>query len=140
MFKFGIKKIAKPSSLALMSVILGDFISRRVIKSFVMRPRPHFINMECHISKCWGFVSSHSTNITAARMLLCLYDRRNIFWALPVALLVCFSRIYLNDHFVLDVLGGAFLGSVIGWIVWFAYQNVHNRKLDPEAMGSEGNI
>jgi undecaprenyl-diphosphatase len=140
MFKLGTKKVAKPLSLASLSVILGDLISRRVIKSFFMRPRPHFINMECHLSKCWGFVSSHSTNITAACVFLCLYDRRNTFWALPVTILVCFSRIYLNDHFFLDVLGGAVLGSFVGWIVWFFYQQIHLRKLDSAARSLERNI
>ena len=88
--------------------------------------------MECHLSKCWGFVSSHSTNITAAAVVLCLYDKRNAIWTIPTVLLVCFSRVYLVDHFPLDVIGGMLLGIFVGLIVWVGFKFFQNRSKNIE--------
>ena len=123
-FKMGWKKLVVPSILAFCAFGASDLVSRRLIKAFIMRPRPNFINMECSHSYCWGFVSSHATNITAAAIILCLYDRRNVIWAIPVTLLVCFSRIYLIDHFPLDVIGGMALGTIVGFLLWGLFKKI----------------
>jgi len=121
--RLGWRKLVVPSLLALIAFPLADLASRRLFKAYIMRPRPNFVDSACASSHCWGFVSSHSTNITAAALVLCLYDRRNTYWALPVVALVCFSRIYLIDHFPLDVLGGMALGSIVGLCVWLLFRN-----------------
>lgn len=121
--RLGWRKLVEPSFLALFAFLLADLASRRLFKAYVMRPRPNYVDVTCSVSKCWGFVSSHSTNITAATLVLCLYDRRNAYWALPAVLLVCFSRIYLIDHFPLDVLGGMALGAIVGLCVWMFYRS-----------------
>lgn len=117
-FKFGWRKLVIPVLFSTAAVSIGDLISRRLIKSYFMRPRPNFINLSCELPKCWGFISSHSTNITAAAVFLILYDRRNAHWAVPVVFLVCFSRIYLIDHFPLDVMGGMIVGAIVGYLLW----------------------
>jgi len=107
-----------PIILSSIAVGLSDLYSRRIVKAFVMRPRPRFVGQECLQSYCWGFVSSHSTNIAAFATVMCLYDRRNLYWCVPLTLLVFTSRIYLLDHFPLDVLGGGISGVAIGSLVW----------------------
>lgn len=97
---------------------IGDLISRRVIKEMIMRPRPHFLNQSCLESKCWGFVSSHSANTAALVTFFCLLDRRNAYWGIPVLILVGSSRIYLQAHFLFDVIGGYLLGVCIGWAIF----------------------
>ncbi len=121
--KIGWRKIVVPAVLVTLTFSVADLISRRVLKAFIMRPRPNFVGVECHLSHCWGFVSSHATNITAAAFILSLYDRRNIYWTLPVVIFVCFSRIYLIDHFPLDVLGGMLLGAGVACLVWVGFQS-----------------
>lgn len=127
--RLGWKKLVVPSLLALIAFPLADLASRRLFKAYIMRPRPNFVDVACTGSHCWGFVSSHATNITAAALVLCLYDRRNAYWALPVVALVCFSRIYLIDHFPLDVLGGMLLGSIVGLCVWLLFRTEQSQKL-----------
>ena len=55
--------------------------------------------------------SSHAANWFAATMVLLVYYRRSWLVMLPLALLVCYSRIYNGMHYPSDVLAGAILGS-----------------------------
>jgi undecaprenyl-diphosphatase len=117
-WKFGYKLIVPKVLFCLMAVLLSEIVSRRIIKALVMRPRPNYLGLECHASACWGFVSSHATNLFSVAVFLCLYDRRNALWTIPIAVMVSFSRIYLMDHFPLDVIGGAVVGAAIGLATW----------------------
>lgn len=107
-----------PTVVALVAVGFGDLASRRLVKQFVLRPRPHFVHQICEGSHCWGFVSSHTTNICAFVTVFALYSPKHLRWGLPIVLLVATSRLYLLDHYPLDVLGGAILGSLVGFILF----------------------
>lgn len=55
--------------------------------------------------------SSHAANWFAATMVALVYYRRSLWFMLPAALLVSFSRIYNGVHYPSDVLAGALLGA-----------------------------
>ena len=59
--------------------------------------------------------SAHAANFFAATMALFLFYRRSLWFMLPLALGVSFSRIYNGVHYPSDVLAGAILGA--GWAV-----------------------
>ena len=67
-----------------------------------------------------GFVSGHTATSVALAMAFTLIGRRRKWsrkWALAswcIALMVSFSRIYIADHWPLDVAAGAFLGILCG--------------------------
>lgn len=109
---------------AIVSVLLGDLVSRRILKFFFQRPRPLFSQSVCADSSCWGFVSSHSTNITAFVTVLSLYDPRNLIWGLPLVSLVSFSRLYLLEHYPSDVIGGIILGFLVGHLTYFVSKKI----------------
>src|ERR1035437_361586 len=55
--------------------------------------------------------SSHAANWFAATMILFIYYRRSVWFMLPAAIVVGFSRIYNGVHYPSDVLVGAILGA-----------------------------
>jgi 4-amino-4-deoxy-L-arabinose transferase-like glycosyltransferase len=55
--------------------------------------------------------SSHAANWFAATMILFIYYRRSLWFMLPMALAVSFSRVYNGVHYPGDVLVGAILGA-----------------------------
>lgn len=64
-----------------------------------------------------GMPSSHAANWFAATMVLFLYYRRTLWFMLPMAVGVAFSRVYCGVHYPSDVLAGAILGA--GYAVAF---------------------
>ncbi len=59
--------------------------------------------------------SAHAANWFAGTMALFLFYRRSLWFMLPLALGVSFSRLYNGVHYPSDVLAGALLGA--GWAV-----------------------
>ncbi len=119
-------------------VTLADQISVKAFKNVFERLRPcHNPELEnlVHLvkNKCggkYGFVSSHAANTFAvAFFLVKLFNHRNFSIFIFIwAVLVSYSRIYLGVHFPFDVMGGAILGSIIGWGLFILHQ-FSQRKL-----------
>lgn len=63
-----------------------------------------------------SFPSSHAANAAALALVLGSRWRRLAIGFGLLAALVGFSRIYLNRHFLSDVLAGAAIGVGLGWL------------------------
>ena len=94
-------------------------IFANLLPSFPARPRPmhtaeglEFVTNGYYTGNKFGTVSGHSATIWAIAILSAMIIRRKWFTALMmvVALLVCYSRIYLACHFPQDILLGAGVG------------------------------
>ena len=59
--------------------------------------------------------------------ILTVADRRFGWAAIPLAVLIAFSRLYLYVHFPSDVLGGAVLGVGIGLLMLYWERRIAGR-------------
>jgi 4-amino-4-deoxy-L-arabinose transferase-like glycosyltransferase/membrane-associated phospholipid phosphatase len=114
---------------------VGDGFICNTIKHAVGRQRPFKVLEDVHcligMSGSGSLPSSHAANWFAATMVAFIYYRRTIWFMLPVACLVGFSRVYNGVHYPSDVAVGAILGAgyavAIGWILDSAWQIVGQR-------------
>lgn len=108
-----------------------------VFKNFFERNRPPVEKQEIHVPEKTDFAypSGHASIVAAgAVILIILYRReRELIFSIALAFeagLVCLSRIYVGEHYFLDVIGGVLLGAgICGFTISLS------RYLDPLMTG-----
>ena len=96
-------------------IALGDPLVVNTIKHLVDRPRPCITlpnvieRLDCTASG--SMPSAHAANWFAMTMVMFLFYRRSLWFMLPLALMVSFSRVYNGVHYPSDVLAGMILGA-----------------------------
>ena len=135
-YKFRWKAIITLIFIA-MVVTLIDQISVHGFKEVFQRLRPchnpelknivHLVNNKC--GGKFGFVSSHAANTFGVAFFLSNLFKNKYFsiFIFLWASVVSYSRIYLGVHYPFDILGGAALGSILGFLVYIAH-NFTQRK------------
>jgi undecaprenyl-diphosphatase len=113
-------------------VSLTDVISTQLFKDYFERLRPshdpivgnylHFYMIgpdNPYLGGKFGFVSSHAANLAAMFAFVLPYLKKytySIYLLGVYVFLVAYSRVYLGVHFPSDVLCGALLGLLMGWL------------------------
>ncbi|MGH7976499.1 MAG: phosphatase PAP2 family protein, partial [Limisphaerales bacterium] len=96
-------------------VALGDPLVVNTIKHLVARPRPCItlsnVVERLGCTHTGSMPSAHAANWFAATMIMFLFYRRSLWFMLPMALAVSFSRVYNGVHYPSDVLAGMILGA-----------------------------
>jgi undecaprenyl-diphosphatase len=115
----------------LLVVTLCDQIASGVFKPLFHRFRPtHHPDFQELVATVfnrrggkYGFISSHAANTFGLATFTALLFRKGLFTCtiLLFALVTGYSRIYLGLHFVSDVVAGALVGIVVGYIVYRIY-------------------
>lgn len=116
---------------------LITFAVSQTIKHLVQAPRPHlFFTKKLHeiylvkgvvMLDVNSFPSGHSVSaFSAAVVLMYLSGKKSRgMLLLLLAVLVAYSRLYLSEHFLQDVVAGSFLGVLVTscWLYWIEQQN-----------------
>ena len=94
-----------------------------VFKNFFERNRPPVEKQEIHVPEKTDFAypSGHASIVAAGAVILIILYRRESELIFSIALafeagLVCLSRIYVGEHYFLDVIGGVLLGAGISFL------------------------
>ena len=116
------KKTRRTGAAIGVSLLLGVIIGNGILKNLIARTRPYDIaNPVLSRSKLlvspptdYSFPSGHT--LASFEAATALYKDHTVygFLAFVLALLIAFSRIYLQVHYPSDVLGGAILGFLLG--------------------------
>ena len=132
---------------------IADFTSASILKPLFGRLRPcNLAGLKEHLDLLTGcgsglsFPSTHATNHFALAVSISLIVFANsglsqrssrllrytiVAWALSIAV----AQVYVGRHYPSDVLAGAGLGALVGWLVALAFRELesHFRKTSPTA-------
>jgi len=118
----------------LITFLLSGIVSQ-ILKSYFHAPRPksfflhqaypYFIEGVTHTG-FHSFPSGHTTTAFAVACILACNTHKK-YWTVLLCLLaagVAYSRVYLGQHFVEDVLAGMLLGLFTAIIIEYLYSNI----------------
>ncbi len=124
---FGLKKTALVLLAIALLITCTDQLSN-FFKYGLQRPRP------CHDpevsglmrlvkSYCggkYGYFSAHAANSFGPALFFVVLFRKKVGYIGPIMILwaciVAYSRIYIGVHYPLDVISGALIGALFGWM------------------------
>ncbi len=108
-----------------LSLVLGLVVCNLGLKPLCERMRPYDYQLEVHgrviglliaAETDFSFPSGHTIASFEAATVLLLTRRKWGVWAMVLACLIAFSRLYLYVHYPTDVLASVVLGIGIGFI------------------------
>ena len=111
------KKYRKFGIVLLAALTAGLLIGNLCLKNLIGRARPCWLESLPLLIKNprdYSFPSGHTLSSVIGASVLTAADRRFAFAAVPLAVLIAFSRLYLYVHFPTDVLAAVVLGAAIG--------------------------
>lgn len=113
-------KYRRLGASVLCSLVLEVICCNFLLKPLVARIRPCDVNTAVQLLVArpddFSFPSGHTGASFAAVSALCCGRSRLWIPSLVLAVLIAFSRLYLYVHYPSDVLAGALLGSMMGWL------------------------
>ncbi|WP_407706332.1 phosphatase PAP2 family protein [Streptomyces scopuliridis] len=107
-------------ALAAPLVLVLAYVAGLALKSVMREQRPcqtlHTITIEaCPPLGDWSLPSNHAAIAAAAAVALLFVDRALAAVAVPAALLMAGSRVWVGAHYPHDVVLGLLVGAVVAW-------------------------
>ncbi len=144
------KKTRKLAIVLIAGLAIASAVNNLALKNIIERPRPYNIDPSVWTnagyeyiwpglideSSSWSFPSGHtSSSIGAgfALLLACCKDKKLALGipAFILSLLIGFSRIYVHVHYPSDVVAGAVVGLLGGFVAYVIYAKLLVPKVFP---------
>jgi undecaprenyl-diphosphatase len=113
---FGKKIGSYVPGLALAAAVAAAFMVRNVAAYLIARPRPPLteenVRQLVELPIADSFPSGHAASSFAAMYVLVYFFPSAKYWAIPLAVIFAYTRLYVGMHFPLDSLAGALLGII----------------------------
>ena len=133
-----IPKTRRTGAVLAAALIVDVILCNGIIKNAVARIRPYDVNpvveLLIHKPYDYSFPSGHTAASFAAMSALYFAGERHMWKpVLVLAVLIAFSRLYLYVHYPTDVIGGAVLGIVCGYLADKIIRKVSEKKSKDKA-------
>lgn len=124
------KKGRRTGATMLVALLLGLLVTNLALKNGIARPRPYADELSTFFTywqaighglenEIYSFPSGHATASFAAMTAVFLCgNKKYSYLAYVLALLIGFSRIYIQVHYASDIVGGALVGTLCGIGAW----------------------
>lgn len=125
-FYLGYRKATRPLALMLFFSLALAHILSQILKPIIGRPRPFVVHpckrLLIHTPGGYSCPSGHSASSFAAATILLIANRRFGFFALLLAFLIAFSRVFLFVHYPSDTIIGSLLGVLCAILILYLYK------------------
>ncbi|MFZ3044208.1 MAG: phosphatase PAP2 family protein [Minisyncoccia bacterium] len=117
----------------LVAVATSSIIARlgvtEIIRAFYHRPRPFsvFPTHQLITDSAWSFPSGHATFFFAMATALYLYNKKWGIGFFLATILITVSRVIAGVHYPSDILGGALIGILVGYLTVFFIRKITTR-------------
>ena len=115
------KKTRKLGIIYLTALFITAVLGEGILKNVVKRERPfeaiEGLRLLVKAPKSYSFPSGHTASSFAAFGVLYFMNSQYKWYGLVLALFISISRVYLNVHYLTDIIGGALLGLVVAYVV-----------------------
>ena len=123
-------KTRKAGFVSLVAMLLGLLCTNVILKHLVGRTRPWLV-----VEGLLPLVEEHDPNSFPSGHTCAAFAAASAWWrtlprrwmkvtGLVMAVLMGFSRLYVGVHFPNDVLAGAAVGLLCGWLAWLIWRKL----------------
>ncbi|HCT90921.1 MAG TPA: phosphatase PAP2 family protein [Lachnospiraceae bacterium] len=131
------KKYRTTGQMMVLALLLDFLVVNVAIKNIVCRVRPYeaveglMPLIERQVD--WSFPSGHAASGLAAATAICLTVKSGWrYLPLALALLICFSRLYVGVHYPSDVLAGIVIGVLCAVAANYVWQRAWRSRSEGE--------
>ncbi len=127
-------KYRKVGMTGITAVLIGFLITNVVLKNAVARIRPYEVVEGLMLigrkATDWSFPSGHSTcSMAAGIVLLKKMPEQAGIPLFVLAVLICYSRLYIGIHYPSDVLGGILIGTFAAFSALYIMKRKDKREI-----------